>query len=79
MIGSSGSGKSTIVTALLEQIRDFAYQFCVVESTRADREVVAVISGVYVPLLTAFTSDGAVDPGAFARQGRSARPARVRR
>jgi len=28
-----------------------------------------VISGVYVPLLTAFTSDGAVDPGAFARQG----------
>jgi HAD superfamily hydrolase (TIGR01484 family) len=29
--GSSGSGKSTIVTALLEQIRDFAYQFCVVD------------------------------------------------
>jgi len=27
-----------------------------------------VISGVYVPLLTAFTSDGAVDPGAFAHQ-----------
>jgi len=27
-----------------------------------------VISGVYVPLLTAFASDGAVDPGAFARQ-----------
>jgi 4-hydroxy-tetrahydrodipicolinate synthase len=31
--------------------------------------VVTVISGVYVPLLTPFTSDGAVDPGAFARQG----------
>jgi HAD superfamily hydrolase (TIGR01484 family) len=29
--GSSGSGKSTIVTALLEQIREFAYQFCVVD------------------------------------------------
>ena len=29
--GSSGSGKSTIVTALLEQMRDFAYQFCVVD------------------------------------------------
>jgi HAD superfamily hydrolase (TIGR01484 family) len=29
--GSSGSGKSTIVTALLEQIRGFAYQFCVVD------------------------------------------------
>jgi len=29
--GSSGSGKSTIVTALLEQLRDFAYQFCVVD------------------------------------------------
>lgn len=27
-----------------------------------------MISGVYVPLLTAFASDGAVDPGAFARQ-----------
>ena len=27
-----------------------------------------VISGVFVPLLTAFASDGAVDPGAFARQ-----------
>jgi HAD superfamily hydrolase (TIGR01484 family) len=29
--GSSGSGKSTIVTALLEQIQEFAYQFCVVD------------------------------------------------
>lgn len=29
--GTSGSGKSTIVTALLEQLRDFAYQFCVVD------------------------------------------------
>ena len=29
--GSSGSGKSTIVTALLEQMRDFSYQFCVVD------------------------------------------------
>jgi HAD superfamily hydrolase (TIGR01484 family) len=29
--GSSGGGKSTIVTALLEQIREFAYQFCVVD------------------------------------------------
>ena len=29
--GASGSGKSTIVTALLEQMRDFAYQFCVVD------------------------------------------------
>jgi HAD superfamily hydrolase (TIGR01484 family) len=29
--GSSGSGKSTIVTALLEQLREFAYQFCVVD------------------------------------------------
>ena len=27
-----------------------------------------MISGVYVPLLTAFTSDGAVDPGGYARQ-----------
>lgn len=27
-----------------------------------------VISGVFVPLLTAFAGDGAVDPGAFARQ-----------
>jgi 4-hydroxy-tetrahydrodipicolinate synthase len=27
-----------------------------------------VISGVFVPLLTAFASNGAVDPGAFARQ-----------
>src|SRR5215475_13932809 len=29
--GSSGSGKSTIVTALLEQLREFSYQFCVVD------------------------------------------------
>jgi HAD superfamily hydrolase (TIGR01484 family) len=29
--GSSGSGKSSVVTALLEQLRDFAYQFCVVD------------------------------------------------
>jgi len=29
--GSSGSGKSTIVTALLEQIRDLGFQFCVVD------------------------------------------------
>lgn len=29
--GSSGSGKSTVVTALLEQIREFSYQFCVVD------------------------------------------------
>jgi HAD superfamily hydrolase (TIGR01484 family) len=29
--GASGGGKSTIVTALLEQMRDFAYQFCVVD------------------------------------------------
>lgn len=27
--GSSGGGKSTVVTALLEQIRDLAFQFCV--------------------------------------------------
>jgi HAD superfamily hydrolase (TIGR01484 family) len=29
--GGSGSGKSTIVTALLEQMRDLAFQFCVVD------------------------------------------------
>jgi DNA helicase HerA-like ATPase len=29
--GSSGSGKSTVVTALLEQIRHLAYQFCVID------------------------------------------------
>jgi HAD superfamily hydrolase (TIGR01484 family) len=29
--GASGVGKSTVVTALLEQIGDFAYQFCVVD------------------------------------------------
>jgi HAD superfamily hydrolase (TIGR01484 family) len=29
--GSSGGGKSTIVTALLEQIRDLSYQFCVID------------------------------------------------
>jgi hydroxymethylpyrimidine pyrophosphatase-like HAD family hydrolase len=29
--GSSGGGKSTVVTALLEQIRDLAFQFCVVD------------------------------------------------
>ena len=29
--GGSGAGKSTIVTALLEQIRDLAFQFCVVD------------------------------------------------
>ena len=29
--GSSGAGKSTIVTALLEQMRDLAFQFCVVD------------------------------------------------
>jgi HAD superfamily hydrolase (TIGR01484 family) len=29
--GASGGGKSTVVTALLEQIGDFAYQFCVVD------------------------------------------------
>jgi len=29
--GSSGSGKSTIVTALLEQLRELHYQFCVVD------------------------------------------------
>jgi hydroxymethylpyrimidine pyrophosphatase-like HAD family hydrolase len=29
--GSSGAGKSTVVTALLEQIRDLSYQFCVVD------------------------------------------------
>lgn len=29
--GSSGSEKSTVVTALLEQIRDLAYQFCVID------------------------------------------------
>jgi energy-coupling factor transporter ATP-binding protein EcfA2 len=29
--GSSGGGKSTIVTALVEQIRDQSYQFCVVD------------------------------------------------
>jgi HAD superfamily hydrolase (TIGR01484 family) len=29
--GSSGGGKSTMVTALLEQIREFSYQFCVVD------------------------------------------------
>jgi HAD superfamily hydrolase (TIGR01484 family) len=29
--GSSGSGKSTVITALLEQMRDLAYQFCVVD------------------------------------------------
>jgi dihydrodipicolinate synthase/N-acetylneuraminate lyase len=49
-----------------------------------------VISGVYVPLLTAFAGDGAVDPAGFARQAqwlaergtdwcRSARPAKDRR
>jgi len=29
--GSSGAGKSTIVTALLEQMRELAFQFCVVD------------------------------------------------
>jgi HAD superfamily hydrolase (TIGR01484 family) len=29
--GSSGAGKSTVVTALLEQMRDLAFQFCVVD------------------------------------------------
>jgi hydroxymethylpyrimidine pyrophosphatase-like HAD family hydrolase len=29
--GSSGGGKSTLVTALLEQIQDLAFQFCVVD------------------------------------------------
>jgi HAD superfamily hydrolase (TIGR01484 family) len=29
--GSSGSGKSTVVTALLEQMRDLAFQFCVID------------------------------------------------
>ena len=29
--GSSGAGKSTIVTALLEQMRDLSFQFCVVD------------------------------------------------
>ena len=29
--GSSGSGKSTVVTGLLEQIRDLGFQFCVVD------------------------------------------------
>jgi hydroxymethylpyrimidine pyrophosphatase-like HAD family hydrolase len=29
--GSSGAGKSTIVTALLEQIRDLAFQFCAID------------------------------------------------
>lgn len=29
--GASGGGKSTTVTALLEQIRDLSYQFCVVD------------------------------------------------
>ena len=29
--GSSGSGKSTVVTALLEQMRDLVYQFCVID------------------------------------------------
>jgi HAD superfamily hydrolase (TIGR01484 family) len=29
--GSSGSGKSTMVTALLEQLREMDYQFCVVD------------------------------------------------
>lgn len=29
--GSSGSGKSTVVTALLEQLRELHYQFCVVD------------------------------------------------
>ena len=29
--GSSGGGKSTVVTAVLEQIRDLSYQFCVVD------------------------------------------------
>jgi hypothetical protein len=29
--GASGAGKSTIVTALIEQMRDLGYQFCVVD------------------------------------------------
>jgi hypothetical protein len=29
--GSSGSGKSTVATAILEQIRDLGFQFCVVD------------------------------------------------
>jgi HAD superfamily hydrolase (TIGR01484 family) len=29
--GGSGAGKSTVVTALLEQIRDLAFQFCVID------------------------------------------------
>src|SRR5262245_18660100 len=29
--GSSGSGKSTVVTSLLEQIREFAFEFCVID------------------------------------------------
>ena len=31
IVGSSGAGKSTVVTALLEQMRDLAFQFCVVD------------------------------------------------
>jgi HAD superfamily hydrolase (TIGR01484 family) len=42
--GSSGSGKSTIVTALLEQLRDFAYQFCVVDPEGDYSELREVVS-----------------------------------
>jgi len=42
--GSSGSGKSTIVTALLEQIREFSYQFCVVDPEGDYRELRDVVT-----------------------------------
>jgi HAD superfamily hydrolase (TIGR01484 family) len=44
--GSSGAGKSTIVTALLEQLRELGYQFCVVDPEGDYEELVdAVVLG----------------------------------
>jgi hydroxymethylpyrimidine pyrophosphatase-like HAD family hydrolase len=50
--GSSGGGKSTVVTGLLEQIRDLGFQFCVVdpEGDYAEfREAVVVGDGKQEP------------------------------
>ncbi len=44
--GSSGGGKSTVVTALLEQMRDLAFQFCVVDPEGDYQELLdAVVIG----------------------------------
>ncbi len=50
--GSSGGGKSTVVTALLEQMRELNFQFCVVDPEGdygALRDVVAIGDAKQVP------------------------------